>query len=617
MGVTKMEMENPKEDGYYQMEKEKGMFPVLQQLMPQMTEDAWKELYENGGIAMKLRFEKSKAVIEEQRPGKRSRTLAYYFDQPVNYTNPKYGILESRTLMKLGPGQYKMVIKNKSGKTGGYDMKFVEHGIVMTAYVGTLTATCFYRRLCDFEGTWKVQSRVGASGYLDACGLPDSMKSEMMSSVETMKIKRQGGGKLSIKSSSRLMPEENVFSTGEQWEVELPGFGKMTGVFVEHGECFSSCMKIGDKTITVKGKVTGDFIIEECEVDGQPASQMKRILVRQNQLSGEERPWVNGDYILGFPGMGRINHAIVRVEDDLISLHYLKFLDSEEDADHPMSWEEKGDDSLMITFRGETAEAKISEDGKTITGGPGTLAWGDMTWISPEEATVIRNRPKQPADAPTVPYPLKPGKPGKLVIFTGPPGSGKSTTAGAIAKREGWVYYECDGFLFGFNPYISPDESQVDARSENPALIGPGMSARKEAFKRYSFNQLMLDSGETTDRSAKDDYFRLMAEDIKREKARVGGDWVVAFAIPERRDRDVFREVLGDSAIFVALHISFDLVKERLSGRENDEVTMEFLASYHDKYEPAQSDEPKTLAFEILKGVTIEESAQKIVTLLK
>ena len=47
--------------------------------------------------------------------------------------------------MKLGPGQYKMVIKNKAGKTGGYDMTFAEHGIVMTAYVGNLTATCFYR----------------------------------------------------------------------------------------------------------------------------------------------------------------------------------------------------------------------------------------------------------------------------------------------------------------------------------------------------------------------------------------------------------------------------------------------------------------------------------------
>ena len=101
----------------------------------------------------------------------------------------------------------------------------------------------------------------------------------------------------------------------------------MQGVFLEHGDCFSSCMKIGEKTINVKGKVTnlwekkkqelrhftqppfhylqhnfftfrmirhyrssvimiyhqvtGDFIVEECEVDGSIASQMKPILVRQ------------------------------------------------------------------------------------------------------------------------------------------------------------------------------------------------------------------------------------------------------------------------------------------------------------------------------------------------
>ena len=29
----------------------------------------------------------------------------------------------------------------------------------------------------------------------------------------------------------------------------------MQGVFLEHGDCFSSCMKIGEKTINVKGKV--------------------------------------------------------------------------------------------------------------------------------------------------------------------------------------------------------------------------------------------------------------------------------------------------------------------------------------------------------------------------
>ena len=334
----------------------------------------------------------------------------------------------------------------------------------------------------------------------------------------------------------------------------------------------------------------------------------------RNQLSGDRKPWVNGDYRVA-TFLGNTNHAIVRVENDLVTFTYLKFLDSEADADHAMSWEEKGEDALIITFRGETGEAKISEDGKTITGGPGFMAFGTMTWITPEEAAVIRNRPKEPVEAPTVPYPLNPGNQGKLVIFTGPPGSGKSTTAGAMANMEGWIYYECDGFLCGCNPYILPSESQVEARGEKPALIGPGMNARKEAFKSYMLNQQAIETGQTTDRTPTDAYFRLMAEDIKRERARVGGDWVVAFALPLRRDRDVFREVLPD-ATFVVLDISFDLVKERLSGRENDDMMMEVLASLHGNYQPAQRDEQKTLPYQIQKGVTVEENAGKILALV-
>ena len=124
-------------------------------------------------------------------------------------------------------------------------------------------------------------------------------------------------------------------------------------------------------------------------------------------------PWLNGDYKLRTQLFGCINHAIVHVDNHLISLRYLKFLDSEADAEkHPMSWEKKSNDSVMITFRGETAEATISEDKKTITGAPGSLDFGNMsmTWITPEEAAVIRNRPKQPVDKPTVPYLLNPGQ---------------------------------------------------------------------------------------------------------------------------------------------------------------------------------------------------------------
>jgi len=272
---------SPREDGYYELDNEKGMFPVLQQLMPQMTEDAWKELVKNGGVAMKLKVDKKRAVMEERMPGGKSKTVVYPFDEAVNYTNEEYGLEETRMLTRVAPGRYKMVAKNKAGKTGDYEMNFTEHGIYETASVGGLTATCFYRRLGDFEGTWKVCSKVGAEGYLDACGVPEPMKTEMLEAVDVVEMKRLGGGKISTKSSSKFMPGENIMKLGEQWEIEMPGFGKMTGVFMEHGDSFSSCMKIGEKTINVKGKVTGDFIVEECEVDGNIASQMKQILVRQ------------------------------------------------------------------------------------------------------------------------------------------------------------------------------------------------------------------------------------------------------------------------------------------------------------------------------------------------
>jgi len=323
--------------------------------------------------------------------------------------------------------------------------------------------------------------------------------------------------------------------------------------------------------------------------------------------SGEAQTWKSGDY-----KVGDINEKIIHVEDNMATLTYLKFLNSESEPTNTMCWVAKGNNTVEITLDWtsvwQSFEATVSDDKMTITGGPEVL-----TWITPEEAAVIRNRPKESVLAPKVPYPLRPGQPGKLAIITGPPGSGKSTAAGLIAKNHDWIFYEGDGFMLGFNPYVFPNESQVDARSEKPALFGPGMAARKAARSGFFANWDLLGKNLTTDRSQINHFLRLMAEDIKKEKARVGGDWVVAFAMATRKDRDVFREVLGDDVIFVVLDISFDLVKERLSGRSESD---EHLAGVHYIYEPAQSDEPRTVAFEILKDVTREENAQGIYDLI-
>ena len=229
--------------------------------------------------------------------------------------------------------------------------------------------------------------------------------------------------------------------------------------------------------------------------------------------------------------------------------------------------------------------------------------FGYICWITPEEAAVVKNRPKQSAEAPEVPFPLNPGKPGKLVVITGTPGAGKSTTAGAIAKTGNWVYYEGDGFIMGFNPYLAPNENQVAARSEKPALIGPGMAQRGKVVKSF-----------WDDQDVDGSCYKLMAEDIKKERQRVGGNFVVAMFC-QRGDRDIFRQVLDD-VIFVVLDIQYDLVKARLRKREDDRNTADWLATEQSRFEQAQSDEPRTFTFAITKGSTVEQNADAILHLI-
>ena len=76
--------------------------------------------------------------------------------------------------------------------------------------------------------------------------------------------------------------------------------------------------------------------------------------------------------------------------------------------------------------------------------------------------------------------------------------------------------------------------------------------------------------GQSTDVQLKTKFLTLLAEDIAREKQRVGkisfpdtkegsimqifkvgGSWVVTFSIRDRADRDIFRRILGEQVIFV------------------------------------------------------------------
>ena len=62
--------------------------------------------------------------------------------------------------------------------------------------------------------------------------------------------------------------------------------------------------------------------------------------------------------------------------------------------------------------------------------------------------------------------------------FTGPPGSGKSTSAQLLGRHHGYIYYEGDCFPLGCNPF-------VDLSAKNPSLAVGLQNPLKVIFTFY------------------------------------------------------------------------------------------------------------------------------------
>ena len=78
-----------------------------------------------------------------------------------------------------------------------------------------------------------------------------------------------------------------------------------------------------------------------------------------------------------------------------------------------------------------------------------------MNCLTDEELEALKED-REPVEAPKIPDYIKPqpGKPGKMLWFSGPPGAGKSTTAQLLARNNGYIYYEADCMSIFVNPFI-------------------------------------------------------------------------------------------------------------------------------------------------------------------
>ena len=132
-------------------------------------------------------------------------------------------------------------------------------------------------------------------------------------------------------------------------------------------------------------------------------------------------------------------------------------------------------------------------------------------------------------------------------------------------------------------------------------------------FKIFSeaplFQTTVLTLEKNWDETMKDEeklrpIYKIMATDILRQKARLGGTFAVAHAVASRAMRDYFRTLMGPDLVFIVLNMTKECQTERMSERHGDDVSEGWWLDYS-KFQPAGVDEEKAY------NITIEEGDSK------
>ena len=111
-----------------------------------------------------------------------------------------------------------------------------------------------------------------------------------------------------------------------------------------------------------------------------------------------------------------------------------------------------------------------------------------------------------------------------------------------------------------------------------------------------------------------------MANDVLKQRKRIGGDWSIAFAVFSRKQRDIIRNILGPDVIFMVLNLTKDCTKKRLASRHGDsDVADKFttrLLEFTKFYEKAGEDEENTFNILIEEDMNADNVIDKVMDII-
>ena len=110
-------------------------------------------------------------------------------------------------------------------------------------------------------------------------------------------------------------------------------------------------------------------------------------------------------------------------------------------------------------------------------------------------------------------------------------------------------------------------------------------------------------------------FYKAMAEDITRQKKRLGGDFAVAHAVATVKSREYIRSHMGPELVFIVMNMTQECQQARIKQRHGDTMA-DGLTNMYKMYEPGKEGEKNTYNITIDQGMSKEDVLEEVLKIV-